>query len=172
MSTDNTNNMQTPLNGGASDDLNTQAAAVSVANATANAATLEEFKMMFSAYEKRPGEHDKLVDTLTKKNPSEASPAEKRNSKSPPLPAKDTEVNEVEHVDLDPSDVSNDTEEDADRHPRRTRSRSARESSPFDKPMTEEEEILYWDEQEELAEKQTEITRSKRRQARKSADEK
>ncbi|KAG5384497.1 hypothetical protein IGI04_035967 [Brassica rapa subsp. trilocularis] len=74
-------------------------------------------------------------------NPSEKSPAKKRNSESPPLPAKDLEVNEVEHVDLDPSSVSNDTEEDGDRHPRRTRSRSAWESSP---ERTKMKDIISW----------------------------
>ncbi|KAF2601788.1 hypothetical protein F2Q70_00027937 [Brassica cretica] len=180
MSAHDASNVHTPLNGSSGTDLHTPAAGVSAANAPANAAVLEETKAIrphgttkvcgkrldFATPLDRPGA---AREQPSGQNPSEKSHIEKGNPESPPPPAKDSEDNEVERVALDPIDVSNDTDEDVDRHPRRTRSRSARVSSPFDKPMTEEEEVLYWNEQEKLAEKQTELARSKLRETRKSA---
>ncbi|KAF2562114.1 hypothetical protein F2Q70_00015455 [Brassica cretica] len=86
-----------------------------------------------------------------------------------PPPAGSYEGGDFKRIDLDISDQSDHSDGGADVHPRRTRSQSARQDASFEKPMTEEEENLYWVEQEELAENQARIHRSQRRQACKAA---
>ena len=89
----------------------------------------------------------------------------------PPI-VEDKEEGEIGCIDVDSSSQSKPTDKNADLHPRRTRSHAAQDDSRFDNPMTEEEEAIFWDEQEELAEEQTRNTRGKRRQSQKPASEK
>ena len=96
-------------------------------------------------------------------NPDEITPAPTRkNPGDLPHIVEDEEEGEIERLDVDSSSQFEPTDEDADVHPRRTRSRAAKDDSKFDNPMTEEEEeAIFWDEHEELAEEQTRNTRGK-----------
>ncbi|KAL0864441.1 hypothetical protein Bca101_043559 [Brassica carinata] len=109
-------------------------------------------------------------DALKEPTPEETAPkGQQTTSQNLSLLAAGNKESDVERIDLDISDRSDPSDEDADIHPRRTRSQSARQTVSFDRPMTEEEEELYWMEQEELAEDQTRIYRDQRRQVRRNA---
>ena len=110
---------------------------------------------------------------MSGQNPDEITPAPTRKNLGdlPPI-MEDKEDGEIERVDVDSSSQSEPTDEDADVHRRRTRSRAVQDDSQFDNPMTEEEEAIFWDEQEELAEEKTRNTRGKYRQSRKPPSEK
>ncbi|KAF2531327.1 hypothetical protein F2Q70_00031121 [Brassica cretica] len=152
---------------------------------------LDQMKEMFASTQKKSDKQGKLVaslakqvETLTAKskspdetvpdssgqNPDETVPpgAQPTAENLPPLVGSN-EGGDFERIDLDISDQSDHSDGGADVHPRRTRSQSARQDASFEKPMTEEEENLYWVEQEELTENQARIHRSQRRQARKAA---
>ncbi|KAF3569693.1 hypothetical protein F2Q69_00060246 [Brassica cretica] len=101
-------------------------------------------------------------------NPDETvSPGAQPTAENLPPPVGSNEGGDIERINMDISDQSDHSDGGADVHPRRTRSQSARQDASFKRPMTEEEENLYWVEQEELAENQSRIHRSQRRQARK-----
>ncbi|KAF2577586.1 hypothetical protein F2Q68_00005021 [Brassica cretica] len=217
MSADDLNNQQTRDCTAADDTVEkTPATNVTAVNADANTAAFEEVKKMFSNFEKKSAEQDKVMSSLAKQvegltartravlprgatrirgrrldfttpvhrsanaqskssgqNPDENTPAptQKEPEDLPPI-EEGEEDEEIKRVDLDSNSHSDLTDEDADVHPRRTRSRAARDDSQFDNSMTQEEEAIFWDKREELVEEQNWTTCGKRRQGRKSASEK
>ncbi|KAF2599146.1 hypothetical protein F2Q68_00009724 [Brassica cretica] len=210
MSTDDLNSQQTRDGNATTDNIeNTPAMNVTAVNSNANTAVFEEVKKMFSTFEKKSAEQDKVMSSLAKQvetltartmavlprgttlirgrrldfatpldrfgnahgkpsgqNPNEitSAPTRKKPGDLPPI-EEDKEEGEIERVDVESSSQFEPTDEDTDVHPRRTRSRAAPDDNQFDNPMTEEEEAVFWDKHEELAEEQTRNTHGKRRQA-------
>ncbi|KAF3571816.1 hypothetical protein F2Q69_00059429 [Brassica cretica] len=98
-----------------------------------------------------PGNRDAHADKASSgQNPDETlQPGAQPTAENLPPPTGSNEGEEIERIDLDISDQSDHSNDGADIHPRRTRSQSARQDASFEKPMTEEEENLYWLEVEE-----------------------
>ncbi|KAF3529267.1 hypothetical protein DY000_02039712 [Brassica cretica] len=199
MSADDLNNQKT-RDGDAVDDNVGSTLAAYVTAVNLNTAAFEEVQKMFSNFEKKSEERDNIMSSLAKHvenltaridfatpldrsdnaqgktsghNHDETTPALTRKNPGdlPPI-VEDEEEGEIERVDVDSSSQSEPTDEDADVNPRRTRSWAAKDDSQFENPMTEEEEAIFWDELEELAEEQTRNTRGKHRQNQKPASEK
>ncbi|KAF3507846.1 hypothetical protein F2Q69_00004320 [Brassica cretica] len=137
-----------------------------VSTVTADTAILDQMKEMFASAQKKSDEQGKLVaslakqvETLTAKARSKAPRRTTRarrgaelTAENLPPPTGSNEGEEIERIDLDISDQSDHSDDGADIHPRRTQSQSARQDASFERPMAEEEENLYWVEQEELGE--------------------
>ncbi|KAF3511372.1 hypothetical protein F2Q69_00006830 [Brassica cretica] len=200
MSADDLNNQQTRDCTAADDNVEkTPATNVTAVNADANTAAFKEVKKMFSNFEKKSAKQDKVIlprgatrirrrrldftapvhrsanarSKSSRQNPDENTPAQtpKEPEDLPPI-EEGEEDEEIKRVDLDSNSHSDPTDEDADVHPRRTRSRAAQDDFQFDNSMTQEEEAIFWDKQEELVEEQNWTTCGKRRQGRKSASKK
>ncbi|KAF3535956.1 hypothetical protein F2Q69_00021807 [Brassica cretica] len=71
-------------------------------------------------------------------------PGAQPNAENLPPPAGSNEGGDIEGIDLDISDQSDHSDGGADVHPRRTRSQSTQQDASLERPMTEEEENLYW----------------------------
>ncbi|KAF3506666.1 hypothetical protein F2Q69_00004319 [Brassica cretica] len=132
-----------------------------VSTVTDDTAILDQMKEMFASAQKKSDEKGKLVaflakqvETLTAKARSKAPSGTTRarsarcttNCGEPSPPTESNEGEEIECIDLDISDQSDHSDDGADIHPRRTRSQSARQDASFERPMTEDEENLYWGE--------------------------
>ncbi|KAF2552568.1 hypothetical protein F2Q68_00035459 [Brassica cretica] len=83
-------------------------------------------------------------DSSGQKPDEEVPPGTQPTGENLPPPAGSNKGGDIERINLDISDLSDHSDGGVDVHPRRTRSQSARQDASFERPMTEEEENLYW----------------------------